>query len=66
MIKTSQIPDLVDALSLVGGRIDRMWEEYGATWFTGDGRMTTTPRSSISGASGTSSSTTAWQRAFPP
>lgn len=36
VLKTSQIPDLVDALNLVGGRIDRMWEEDGATWFTGD------------------------------
>lgn len=36
VLKTSQIPQLVDALNLVGGRIDRMWEEDGATWFTGD------------------------------
>lgn len=35
VLKTSQIPDLVDALHTVGGRIDRMWDEEGATWFTG-------------------------------
>lgn len=36
VLKTSQIPDLVDALQTVGRRIDRMWEENGETWFTGD------------------------------
>ncbi len=36
VLKTSQIPALVDALNTVGGRIDRMWEEDGDTWFTGD------------------------------
>ena len=36
VLKTSQIPELVDALHKVGGRIDRMWEQDGATWFTGD------------------------------
>jgi hypothetical protein len=36
VLKTSQIPELVDALHMVGGRIDRMWEQDGATWFTGD------------------------------
>lgn len=36
VLKTSQIPDLVDALHTVGGRIDRMWEKDGANWFTGD------------------------------
>ena len=34
VLKTSQIPHLVDALHLVGGRIDRMWEKDGET-FTG-------------------------------
>ncbi len=36
VLRTNQIPDLVDALHAVGGRIDRMWEREGATWFTGD------------------------------
>lgn len=36
VLKTSQITDLVDALHAVGGRIDRMWEEDGKNWFTGD------------------------------
>jgi hypothetical protein len=36
VLKTSQIPQLVDALQTVGERIDRMWEQDGATWFTGD------------------------------
>ncbi len=26
VLKTSQIPDLVNALQTVGGRIDRLWE----------------------------------------
>jgi hypothetical protein len=30
VLKTSQIPELVAALNLVGGRIDRMWETEGA------------------------------------
>lgn len=36
VLRTSQIPELVDAVNLVGARIDRMWQEDGATWFTGD------------------------------
>ncbi len=36
VLRTSQIPELVDALHRVGGRIDRMWEQDGETWFTGD------------------------------
>jgi hypothetical protein len=36
VLKTSQIPDLVDALHAVGRRIDRAWAEDGETWFTGD------------------------------
>jgi ribosomal protein S18 acetylase RimI-like enzyme len=36
VLKTSQIPQLVDALQTVGERIDRMWAQDGATWFTGD------------------------------
>lgn len=36
VLRTSQVPELVDALDVVGERIDRMWEEDGATWFTGD------------------------------
>ena len=36
VLKTSQIPELVEALQVVGGHIDRMWEEKGETWFTGD------------------------------
>lgn len=36
VIRTSQIPDVVAALQKVGGRIDRMWEKDGETWFTGD------------------------------
>ena len=36
VLKTSQIPDLVEALQVAGGHIDRMWEEQGETWFTGD------------------------------
>jgi hypothetical protein len=36
VLRTSQIPDLVDALQTVGRRIDRLWEKDGETWFTGD------------------------------
>ena len=36
VIKTSQIPDVVEALHKVGGRIDQMWKRDGETWFTGD------------------------------
>jgi hypothetical protein len=36
VLRTSQIPELVDALHVVGARIDRMWERDGETWFTGD------------------------------
>jgi hypothetical protein len=36
VLKTSQIPDLVEALRVVGGHIDRMWDDKGDTWFTGD------------------------------
>ena len=36
VIRTSQIPDLIDALHKVGGRIDQMWEKDGETWFTGN------------------------------
>jgi hypothetical protein len=32
VLRTSQIPELVDALNLVGGRIDRMWETDGAEY----------------------------------
>lgn len=32
VLRTSQIPELVDALNLVGGRIDRMWETEGAEY----------------------------------
>jgi hypothetical protein len=35
VLRTSQIPELVDALHTVGGRIDRMWKQDGETWFTG-------------------------------
>lgn len=36
VLKTSQIPELVEALQVVGGDIDRMWDDKGDTWFTGD------------------------------
>src|SRR3954451_4643505 len=32
VLKTSQIPELVDALNAVGGRIDRLWETDGADY----------------------------------
>jgi hypothetical protein len=36
VLRTSQIPDLVEALHVVGGHIDRMWDDKGDTWFSGD------------------------------
>lgn len=33
---TSQIPEPIEALQVVGGHIDRMWDDKGDTWFTGD------------------------------
>jgi hypothetical protein len=36
VLRTSQVPALVDALHAVGARIDRMWERDGADWFTGE------------------------------
>jgi hypothetical protein len=36
VLKTSQIPALVDALKKVGGRIDRLWDAEGADYPFGD------------------------------
>ena len=36
VLRTSQIPELVDALHRVGGRIDRLWETDGANYPFGD------------------------------
>ena len=36
VLRTSQIPDLVDALHVVGERIDRLWETDGADYPFGD------------------------------
>jgi hypothetical protein len=36
VLKTSQIPELIDALNLVGERIERLWETDGADYPFGD------------------------------
>lgn len=55
VLRTSQVPDLVDALHTVGGRVDRMWEEDGPGWFTGDEPRTvpTGPPAAVAAMRGT-------------
>jgi hypothetical protein len=36
VLKTSQVPELVECLDLVAGRIDRLWDRHGADYPFGD------------------------------
>ncbi len=51
VLRTSQIPELVDALNVVGERIDRLWETDGADYPFGEAPDDNDPPSSANAAS---------------